>query len=143
MNLGRNAAKGEGAMYDGSWQRRYAAKLLTVEQAVRRIPPGRRILIGPGAAEPVSLVDGLVTHGDHLADNDIVHLLTLGAAAYVRPELGRRFRHAAFFIGPNVREAVQAGRADFMPVFLSEILRLIRSRRVRVDVVLLQCCRGS
>ncbi|HEY3493861.1 MAG TPA: GNAT family N-acetyltransferase, partial [Polyangiaceae bacterium] len=75
---------------------------------------------------------------DHLADNDVVHLLTLGSAPYVRPELADRFRHSAFFIGPNVREAVQAGRADFMPVFLSEIPRLIRSRRVRIDVALLQ-----
>jgi acyl-CoA hydrolase/GNAT superfamily N-acetyltransferase len=125
-------------VHDTSWQHRYAGKLLTAEQAIRRIAPGRRILIGSGAAEPVTLVDALATHGDHLADNDVVHLLTLGAAPYVRPELGNRFRHAAFFIGPNVREAVQAGRADFMPVFLSEIPRLIRSRRVRVDVALLQ-----
>jgi acyl-CoA hydrolase/GNAT superfamily N-acetyltransferase len=64
--------------------------------------------------------------------------LTLGAAPYVRPELSGRFRHTAFFIGPNVREAVQDGRADFIPVFLSEIPRLIRSRRSRIDVALIQ-----
>jgi acyl-CoA hydrolase len=56
----------------------------------------------------------------------------------VRPEFASRFRHTAFFIGPNVREAVQEGRADFLPVFLSEIPELIRSRRVRVDVALIQ-----
>jgi acyl-CoA hydrolase len=49
-----------------------------------------------------------------------------------------RFRHMAFFIGPNVRAAVQEGRADFMPVFLSEIPDLIRSRRVKIDVALIQ-----
>jgi acyl-CoA hydrolase/GNAT superfamily N-acetyltransferase len=105
---------------------------------VRKIAAGRRILIGSGAAEPVTLVDALARYGDHLADNDIVHLLTLGQAPYVRPELAARFRHSAFFIGPNVREAVQAGRADFVPVFLSELPRLIRSRRTRIDVALLQ-----
>jgi acyl-CoA hydrolase/GNAT superfamily N-acetyltransferase len=105
---------------------------------MQRIRPGRRILIGSGAAEPVTLVGALATHGGHLADNDIVHLLTLGPAPYVAAELASRFRHSAFFIGPNVRQAVQEGRADFIPVFLSEIPELIRSRRVRIDVALIQ-----
>ena len=74
------------------------------------IRPGRRILIGSGAAEPVALVEALVAHGEHLADNEIVHLLTLGPAPYVRPEFKHRFRHTAFFIGPNVARG-RAGRA--------------------------------
>ncbi|HEX9729504.1 MAG TPA: GNAT family N-acetyltransferase [Gemmatimonadales bacterium] len=121
-----------------TWQDRYASKLTSPEEAVRRIPRGRRILIGSGAAEPHVLVEAMVTHGVHLADNDIVHLLTLGPAPYVAPGMEGRFRHTAFFIGHNVREAVHAGRADFMPVFLSEIPALIRTRRVRVDVALIQ-----
>jgi acyl-CoA hydrolase/GNAT superfamily N-acetyltransferase len=118
------------------WKTRYRHKLATPEEAVSRVPAGHRILIGSGAAEPVRLVEALVEHGDHLADNEIVHLLTLGPAPYVRAELQTRFRHTAFFIGANTREAVQEGRADFMPVFLSDIPRLIRSRRVRIDVAL-------
>jgi acyl-CoA hydrolase/GNAT superfamily N-acetyltransferase len=117
---------------------RYAAKLTTAEAAVRSIQPGRRILIGSGAAEPNVLVDALARHGAHLADNEIVHLMTLGPAPYVAPGLERRFRHTAFFIGQNTRKAVQEGRADFMPVFLSDIPRLIASRRVRIDVALIQ-----
>lgn len=120
------------------WQHRYAQKLMSPEQAIRRVPPGRRLLIGSGAAEPVTLVHNLVEHGQHLADNEVVHLLTLGPAPYVAPECAGRFRHTAFFVGPNTREAVREGRADFMPVFLSEIPELIRSRRVRIDVVLMQ-----
>jgi acyl-CoA hydrolase len=80
----------------------------------------------------------MVGHGTHLADNEIVHLLTLGEAPYVGPGLEQRFRHTAFFIGANVRAAVQEGRADYMPVFLSEIPALIRSRRVGIDVALIQ-----
>jgi acyl-CoA hydrolase/GNAT superfamily N-acetyltransferase len=120
------------------WQITFADKLATPQEAIALIKPGRRILIGSGAAEPASLVEALVAHGDHLADNEIVHLLTLGPAPYVKPELAHRFRHAAFFIGANVREAVQQGRADFIPVFLSEIPELIRSRRTRIDVALIQ-----
>lgn len=117
---------------------RYDEKITTPEAAMRAILPGRRILLGSGAAEPSVLVDAMVQHGEHLADNEIVHLMTLGSAPYVAPGLEHRFRHTAFFIGANVRSAVQEGRADFMPVFLSEIPRLITSRRVRIDVALIQ-----
>ncbi len=120
------------------WQERYADKLASPAQAIRRIQPGMHIFVGSGAAEPACLVEAMVRDGDHLADNEVLHILTLGPAPYVAPGLSNRFRHTAFFIGPNVREAVQSGRADFMPVFLSEIPPLIRSRRVKVDVALIQ-----
>ena len=120
------------------WRTQFPQKIATPQEAIRAIPPGRRILIGSGAAQPITLVQSMVTDGLHLADNEIVHLLTLGPAPYVAPELKDRFRHIAFFIGPNVRDAVQEGRADFMPVFLSDIPKLIRSRRIRIDVALIQ-----
>lgn len=120
------------------WRARYADKITDPQRAIAAIPPGRRILIGSGAAEPVDLVDALVTHGAHLSDTEIVHILTLGPAPYVKPEFADRFRHTAFFIGANVREAVQEGRADFLPVFLSEIPELIQTRRIRIDVALIQ-----
>lgn len=120
------------------WQVRYAAKVASAEQAVRLIPPRKRILIGSGAAEPSGLVEAMVAHGTHLEGNEIVHLMTLGSAPYVQPGLEQRFRHTAFFIGANVRPAVQEGRADFMPVFLSEIPQLLESGRVHIGVALIQ-----
>lgn len=122
---------------DRSWQERYGAKTCTPQQAIAMLSPGRRLFIGSGAAEPVALVEALVEHGGHLHHNDIVHLLTLGPAPYVAPGLEERFRHTAFFIGANVREAVAEGRADFMPVFLSEIPGLIRSGNCAVDAALI------
>ncbi|MBX7106871.1 MAG: GNAT family N-acetyltransferase, partial [Gemmataceae bacterium] len=71
-----------------------------------------------------------------LGDNVIMHLLTLGDAPYAKPEMAKRFRHQALFIGPNVRTAVAEGRADYTPVFLSEIPGLIRSDRIHVDVAI-------
>ena len=124
--------------YESDWKTRYAAKIATAKDAIRLIPPRKRILIGSGAAEPGRLVEAMVSDGDHLESNEIVHLMTLGSAPYVQPGLERRFRHMAFFIGANVRQAVQEGRADFMPVFLSEIPHLIASGRVRTDVALIQ-----
>ena len=125
-------------MHVRTWRDRYSSRIVSAAEAIGKIAPGRRILVGSGAAEPLTLVNALVEYGTDLADNEIVHLLTLGPAPYVRPECEGRFRHSAFFIGPNTREAVQSGRADFIPVFLSEIPRLIHSGRIRVDVVLLQ-----
>ena len=123
---------------DDSWQSAFSSKVTTAREAITLLQRGRRILIGSGAAEPVSLVEAMVEHGNHLVDNEIIHLLTLGPAPYVKREFAHRFRHTAFFIGSNVREAVQEGRADFIPVFLSEIPEIIRSRRIRIDVALIQ-----
>ena len=125
-------------MFDPRWQERFAKKIVTPEQAIRAIPPGRRILIGSGASEPVTLVTAMVERGRHLADNEVVHLMTLGPAPYVDPAHQDRFRHTAFFIGANVRQAVHEGRADFMPVFLSDLPELLRSKRIRIDVALIQ-----
>ena len=124
--------------FDTSWKSRYARKIATAEEAVRAILPGRRILIGSGAGEPGRLVEALVSHATQLRGNEIVHLMTLGAAPYVAPGLEERFRHMAFFIGSNVRSAVQEGRADFLPVFLSEIPQLITSGRLGVHATLIQ-----
>ena len=66
-----------------------------------------------------------------------MHILTLGVATYAEPRLGNRFRHNAYFIGPNVREAIAEGRADYTPIFLSEIPRLFRSGRVVIDVAMI------
>ncbi len=121
-----------------NWQERFREKLATPEEAVALVLPGRRILVGSGAAEPVRLVEALVGRALTLDDNEVVHLLTLGPAHYVRPDLGAHLRHTASFIGENVRQAVADGRADYIPVFLSEIPSLIRSRRIRIDVALIQ-----
>lgn len=121
------------------WQDRYASKRTTPDEAVLRIPPGRPILIGSGAAQPLALVEALARQADHFSDNTIVHLMTLGPAPYTVPGMAGNFRHNAFFIGANTRKAVHEGRADYTPVFLSKIPDLIRSRRMPVDVALIQC----
>jgi acyl-CoA hydrolase len=125
-------------MPNPDWQSLYSDKLATPEQAISLLQSGHRVLIGSGAAEPAALVEALVSQTAHLNGIEIVHLLTLGPAPYVRREFSNRFHHTAFFIGANVREAVQEGRADFIPVFLSEIPELIRSRRVAIDAALIQ-----
>lgn len=119
------------------WRKKCTDKLMSPEQAVRLIRRGEHILLSDGSATPQGMLPALVAENSHLGDNEILHMLTLGDAPYARPEMADRFRHNALFIGPNVRQAVADGRADYTPVFLSEIPRLIRCRRIEVDAAIL------
>lgn len=127
---------GEGVTGD-RWLAERARRTMSAEEAVRLVRPGDHVFIGSGCAEPQSLVAAL-SAASHAPDVEILHILTLGVAPYADPRFPSRFRHNAFFIGANVREAVQAGSADYTPVFLSEIPSLLRSGRARVDVALVQ-----
>ncbi len=87
---------------------------------------------------PVSLLDALTRRGPQLEGVEVVHLHTNAAAPYVAPEFDGHLRHNALFVGGNVRSAVREGRADFTPVFLSEIPAMIRDGPLRIDVALVQ-----
>lgn len=111
--------------------------VLSAEAALAPIRSGQRVFVGSGAAQPQRLTAALAAREGELADTEVLHLLTLGAAPYARPRPGGGLRHNALFIGPNVRAAVQRGFADYTPCFLSEIPRLIRSGRLPVDAALI------
>ncbi len=119
------------------WQERYADKLKTTRESLRVIARGDRIFVGSGAASPQLLIEEMTRRPDDFVDTEIFHLMTLGAAPYVEQRLRHRFRHNAFFVGANVRQAVAEGRADYTPIFLSEIPELFRRRRFRPDVALI------
>src|SRR4030095_13678779 len=112
-------------------------KSVSPEQAIRAVRSGDHVFVGSGCAEPQSLVKALAAD-TRIADAEILHILTLGVAPYADPRFPGRFRHNAFFIGANVRDAVHQGEADYTPVFLHEIPALFRSGSVRVDVALIQ-----
>ena len=120
------------------WQERYADKVKNSRQALRVIKRGDSVFIGSGAAVPQRLVEELARMSMEFADTEIVHLWTLGIAPYTQPKFKYQFRDNAFFIGDNVRDAVAEGRADYTPIFLSEIPKLFRSRRMHLDVAVIQ-----
>lgn len=122
--------------HSGDWQERYRDKLCSAAQAVLCIRPGQRVFVGSGAGEPQSLVEALAAR-EGLSDTEIVHILTLGIAPYAEPRFGEQFRHNAYFIGPNVRQAVAEGRADYTAIFLSELPAQFRTGRVVIDVALI------
>lgn len=121
-----------------TWQQEFSSRLMNARQALRCVRSGHRVWIEPGCATPSPLLEALVERGPELRDVEVVHMMTLGEATYTRPEFIGHFRHNGLFLGSNVRDAVQAGRADYTPVFLSEIEDLFTSGQMPLDVVLMQ-----
>jgi 4-hydroxybutyrate CoA-transferase len=119
------------------WNETYRRRITTAEEAVASIRSKDHVWIHAGCNNPEELIRAMVARHGELADVEVSHLLTFGCADHVDPRYQHAFRHRALFVGPNVREAVNAGRADFVPVFLSEIPRLIRSDLLSVDVALI------
>src|SRR5215472_13719384 len=121
-----------------SWEAAYSRKIKSADEALCQVDSGMRVYIQPGCAEPETLVETLMRRAPALRDVEIVHMMTMGAAPYVAPEMAGHFRHNAVFIGPNVREAVNAGRADYTPIYLSEIEELFESGAMPIDMALVE-----
>jgi 4-hydroxybutyrate CoA-transferase len=121
-----------------SWEIEYARKVQTPDEALRCVESGMRVYIQPGCAEPETLVEALIRRGPCVHDVEIVHMMTMGGADYVAPEMEGHFRHNAMFIGGNVREAINEGRADYTPIYLSEIEALFESGAMPIDVALIE-----
>jgi len=112
---------------------------MTADEALQIVRSGQRVYVHNGCSEPVPLVEALTRRGRELSGVEVLHMATMGIAPYTAPEFEGNFRQSALFMGANVREAVQAGRADYTPIFLGEIEELFRSGALPIDVCLLQC----
>jgi 4-hydroxybutyrate CoA-transferase len=119
------------------WLERYKSKLRSPQEAVKLISSGQRVYVHPGCAVPEVLVNAMSERYMDLEDVEVIHLLTVGTAAHTVPAMEGHFRHNAVFIGANVRKAVNEGRADFTPVFLSEIPGLFTRGILPIDVALI------
>ena len=117
-----------------NWADSYRGRITSADEAVRAVRSGDHVWIHAGCNNPEELIRALVARHGELRDVEISHLMTFGCADHVLPRYQGSFRHRGLFLGANVREAVNAGRADFVPVFLSEIPRLIQTRLLPVDV---------
>jgi 4-hydroxybutyrate CoA-transferase len=120
------------------WSDLYRRRVTSADEAVKTIASGDRVWIHGGCNNPLELIRALVARASELRNVEIIHILTFGAADYTDAAFEASFRHRALFTGPNVRQAVNEGRADFVPVHLSMIPRLITDGLLPVDVALIQ-----
>ncbi len=115
------------------WWDQFAPKVMTAEEAVKVVESGDRVWFEEGCGTPKPLIDALVKRAPDLRDVELCHMLTFGEAVYTRPEYEGHFRHNGLFLGGNVRRAIAEGRADYTPIFLSEIEDLFRSGQLPID----------
>jgi 4-hydroxybutyrate CoA-transferase len=112
------------------------SRFVTAEEAVSVIKSGSRVFIHSVAAAPRRLIAAMTARAPELRVVEVVSLHTEGEAPYAAPEMAKSFRVNALFVGANVRRAVEEGRADYLPVFLSEVPSLFRSGILPLDVAM-------
>ncbi len=119
------------------WMQLYQSKLTTAEKAVGAIRSGMRLFLSANCSVPQRVLAALVQRAPQFdSPIEICQVLTIGSADYVAPGMEKYMRVNTLFISANVRQAVNEGRADFTPCFLSEIPGLFRSGVLPLDVAL-------
>lgn len=120
-----------------NWEAIYRRKVVSAREAISCIESGNTVYVGGGAGGPDVLINALCEGAKDLRDVQLIHILTFIDAPYVDPKYQGSFRDNSLFIGHNVRKAVQQGRADFTPIFLSEIPGLFQRHILPLDVALI------
>ena len=120
------------------WADEFRAKCVTADEAVRVVQSGNRVWIHEGCGTPQVLVDALMGRALDLHHVELCHMLTFGEAPYTWPEFEGHFRHNGLFLGPNTRNAVAEGQADYTPIFLSEIEEQFQNGQLPLDVAFIQ-----
>jgi len=118
-------------------ERDWASKSVSAEEAVGVIRNGTNVFVHGAAATPTPLLKAMVRRKD-LDGVRLFHLHTAGETPLVDPDCEGRLFSISLFTGPALRKPIEEGRADFMPIFLSDIPALFRSGRIRLDAAILQ-----
>jgi len=112
-------------------------RIVSADEAVSSIKSGQQVFMQGAAASPTILLEALVRRAPELEDVKIVHMHAEGPHPHLAPEMVGHFRHKALFIGPNARKAINEGRAEFIPVFLSDIPSLFDRGILPLDAALI------
>jgi acyl-CoA hydrolase len=120
-----------------AWIDRYKEKIVEPDDAAKVVKSGDRVYVSGNAATPYPLLHALARRKSELTDVELTHVLLLGEDPLASPEMETHFRHNSLFVGPADREAVNEGRADYIPIFLYEIPDLFRSGQMEIDVALI------
>ena len=124
-------------MMQTDWRETWHKKIVSAKAAIKHVKAGNRVFLGSACGEPQELVRALVETGGNIEDTEVLNVLTMGVAPYTDPRYSDRFRANAFFIGNSVRDAVGQVRADYTPIFFSQIPEMFRSGRLPIDVAMI------
>lgn len=113
-------------------------KYVTAEEAVSIIQPGHRIFVHGSACTPLHILHEMARQHERLRPVEVVSITFRGDIMISRPEYTDSFRINSLFVSDSVRQAVNEGRADFVPVFLSDIPDLFKRKILELDVAIVQ-----
>lgn len=109
----------------------------TAAEALSVIQSGNRVFVQGSAQTPLYLLRELGKLSSHLQDVELTFITVQGNIELDKPQYANSFHINCMFVSESVRKAVNEGRADFIPVFLSDIPDLFR-REMKIDVALVQ-----
>jgi acyl-CoA hydrolase len=115
----------------------WTKQAVSASDALACVRSGMRVFVQGAAATSTPLLEALAARRD-LSDVTLYHMHTEGPAPFAEPDQQGRFFSISLFTGRPLRKAIDEGRADFMPIFLSDIPRLFSTQQVPLDVALLQ-----
>jgi acyl-CoA hydrolase/RimJ/RimL family protein N-acetyltransferase len=120
----------------------YPEKFVTEDRIFSHVHPGDTIFIGTGCGEPQYLVQAMIRHIQSnpkaFVDTELLQICNLGVNSYAEEQYKDNFRFNSFFIGNTARDAVNEGLADYTPIFLSDVPELFYSKRIPIDVAMIQ-----
>ncbi|MEN9685607.1 MAG: hypothetical protein RLZZ28_1393 [Bacteroidota bacterium] len=108
------------------------------KEALSVIQSGHRVFIHGGVCTPTYLLQELAKETDRLKDVELVSITLKGDIELDKPAYLPSFHINSLFVSPSVRNAVAEGRADFIPVFLSDIPDLFKRKLLEIDVAIVQ-----
>jgi 4-hydroxybutyrate CoA-transferase len=129
------AGFGARTIYKMGWKEYYEDRKITAEEAVQKIPSDSVVVLAHAAGEPGYLVDAMVENAEQYHNVRIMHMVSLGKAAYCQEGMEKHFIHDSLFVSGQTRDAIAAGRADFTPCFFYKVPELFE-KSVKVDVAM-------
>lgn len=111
--------------------------IFKVDDALAKIKSGDKVFVHGSAATPLFLLDHLKNHAHRLKNVELISVSTFGDLAISKPPYNESFFFNALFVSANIRKAVNEGRGDYIPIFLSEINLLFERKILPIDVALI------
>jgi 4-hydroxybutyrate CoA-transferase len=119
--------------FQPNWQ----SLAVSAKDAVSSLVSGQNIFVHGAAATPTPLLEALCDRQD-LDKMRLYHLHTMGPTPFVDLAISPRIHSVSFFSGASTRDAINQGRAEFMPIFLFDIPNLFTSNQIPLDAAFVQ-----
>ncbi len=121
------------------WRTYYKEHTMTPEEAVSVIHDGDRVMFGHAVGEPIIFQRTMARMAEQFHGVEVTHMVYLGSGEYLQPGMESHFRHNALFVGAPARKAIAENRADYTPVFFSDVPHMIRNGEFPIDVFAFTC----